>query len=312
MKSKQERNAYFKYIFALLLFGSNGIVASYISLTSYEIVLFRTLIGSLFLIGIFLFMRNRFTFWNKKKDLFFLVISGVAMGAGWMFLYEAYMQIGVSIASLAYYCGPVIVMVLSPFLFKEKLTRPKVIGFLVVLAGIFLINGGALGENKNTWGMICGMMSAVTYALMVIFNKKAKGITGLENSTLQLFISFLTLAVFVSIKQGLVINVESEDLLPILILGLINTGVGCYLYFSSIGHLPVQTVSIFGYLEPLSAVVLSVFILGESMLPSQIIGALFILGGAIFGEILGNKFEKYFRFTLQKKAEVLELQTDQQ
>ena len=51
------------------------------------------------------------------------------MGASWMFLYEAYQQIGVSLASLLYYCGPVIVMVLSPLIFKEKLTAPKAVGF---------------------------------------------------------------------------------------------------------------------------------------------------------------------------------------
>ena len=47
------KHSYFKYIFGLLLFGSNGIVASFIVLSSYEIVLLRTLTGSLLLIIIF-------------------------------------------------------------------------------------------------------------------------------------------------------------------------------------------------------------------------------------------------------------------
>jgi drug/metabolite transporter (DMT)-like permease len=53
------------------------------------------------------------------------------------------------------------------------------------------------------------------------------------------------------------------------------------LYFSSIGHLPVQTVSILGYLEPLSALVFSVVLLRESFNAIQIIGAILILGGAV-------------------------------
>ena len=48
------KRSYFKYIFGLLLFGSNGIVAGFIELNSYEIVLLRTLLGSLLLLGIFL------------------------------------------------------------------------------------------------------------------------------------------------------------------------------------------------------------------------------------------------------------------
>lgn len=278
------KRPYLKYISALLLFGSNGIVASLIALSSYEIVLLRTLIGSFLLIFIFLFSKQKISFHKYKRQFAFLIVSGIAMGASWMFLYEAYQLIGVSLASLAYYCGPVIVMVLSPLLFHEKLTWPKIAGFMVVLCGVILVNGGAIQEGKNILGLFYGGMSAVMFAVLVIFNKLAKPITGLENSVIQLFISFLTAAVYVGFRQGFAIPIPGGDWIPILILGVLNTGIGCYLYFSSIGHLPVQTVAISGYLEPLSAVVFSVVFLHETMLPGQILGAIFILGGAILGE----------------------------
>ena len=126
---------------------------------------------------------------------------------------------------------------------------------------------------------------AVYYSLMVTFNKKAKDIMGLENSMLQLFVAFLTVAIFVGIKQGYRMQIDTQSIIPILVLGLLNTGIGCYFYFSSIGKLPVQTVAICGYLEPLSAVLFSVIFLKETMLPIQIIGAVLIIGGAILGEI---------------------------
>lgn len=286
------KKAYIKYFAALLLFGSNGIVASFINMSSYEIVLLRTLIGSLLLIAIFFISKGKLTFYKHKKQSLFLCASGIAMGTSWMFLYEAYTQIGVSIASLCYYCGPVIVMVLSPLIFREKLTAVKIISFVVVLIGIFLVNGNVLNEGANAWGVFCGLMSAVMYSAMVICNKKAKEITGLENSMLQLFISFLTVAVFVIIKQGFAIQISQADVIPILILGLVNTGIGCYFYFSSIGNLSVQTVAICGYIEPLSAVVFSVAFLGEKLLFLQIIGAVLIIGGAITGECLTKSFHK--------------------
>ena len=80
------KRAYFKYIFSLLLFGSNGIVASYIALSSYEIVFFRTLIGSLLLISVFIFSRREVSFKKYKKQTFFVVLSGIAMGLSWMFV----------------------------------------------------------------------------------------------------------------------------------------------------------------------------------------------------------------------------------
>jgi len=278
------KTSYLKYIFALLLFGPNGIVASLIHLSSYEIVLLRTLIGSLLLIAIFFIAREKLTFYKYKTQSIFLAVSGIAMGTSWIFLYEAYDEIGVSLASLAYYCGPVIVMILSPFLFGENLTKIKVCSFLVVLVGIFLVNGTAFENGVSVWGLACGLLSAICYSLMVMFNKKANDITGLENSMLQLFVAFLTVAIFVGIKQGYRMEIDTQSIIPILVLGLLNTGIGCYFYFSSIGKLPVQTVAICGYLEPLSAVLFSVIFLKETMLPIQIIGAVLIIGGAMLGE----------------------------
>lgn len=278
------KQAYIKYLLALLLFGSNGVVASYISLTSYEIVFLRSLIGSILLISLFKLADNKIDLTKNKRHLLYLIISGVAMGVSWIFLYEAYQQIGVSIASLAYYCGPVIVMLLSPLLFKERFTLPKVGGFVAVLCGILLINTQAIHDGKTPWGLFCGVMSAIMYAFMVIFNKKAHSITGIKNAMLQLIISFLTVAVFLGFRQGFIIHVSRSDWIPILILGLLNTGIGCYLYFSSIASLPVQSVAVCGYLEPLSAIAFSALLLKEILLPIQMLGAVLVIGGSIFAE----------------------------
>lgn len=278
-----------KYIVSLLLSGFNGIVASHISLSSYEIVFTRTLIGSLFLALIFIPTRQNVRFWKNKSDSLNLIISGVAMGANWMFLYEAYTLVGVSIAILACYCGPVIVMILSPILFKEKMTAVKILGFLAVSLGMICVNGQALSQSKASWGLIFGILSAITYAVMVIFNKKAASITDIEKTMWQLITGFITVAVFLGMKQGFSIHIDTGSWIPILILGVVSTGIGSYFYFSSIGDLPVQTVAILGYLEPLSALFLSAAFLGESLNSMQIIGAGLILGGAAFGELFRYK-----------------------
>lgn len=283
-----DKKAFLKYLCALLLFGLNGIVASHIEMSSYEIVFLRTLIGSILLIVLFLLGKGRFHIRENKRDTVFIVLSGIAMGTSWMFLYEAYQQIGVSLASLLYYCGPVIVMILSPLIFREKLTWPKIIGFLIVLTGIVLVNGNLAGSG-NTWGLFCGVMSAVMYFFMVTLNKQSKQITGMENSVIQLTVSFLTVALFVGFKQAFVIHIPVGAWPWILVLGIVNTGIGCYLYFSPLSKLPVQTVAICGYLEPLSAVVFAALLLGESMSAPQIIGAVCIIGGAMIGEIVKTK-----------------------
>ena len=281
--------AYLKYFAALLLFGTNGRVASHIALASCGIVLLRTLIGSAFLAAVFALTRQKITFTRSMPDIFFLIISGAAMGASWMFLYEAYRRTGVGASSLAYYCGPVIVMALSPLIFGEKLTLNKVCGAIAVLCGVFLVDANAAAHSVNFFGLFCGAMSAVMYAAMVIFNKKAERITGLENAALQLFVSFITVAVFTGLTMGFSFHIDSSDWLPILILGFLNTGVGCYFYFSSIGSLPVQAVAVCGCIEPLSAVVFSAIFLKETMSSVQMLGAVLIITGAVFAELKKQK-----------------------
>jgi drug/metabolite transporter (DMT)-like permease len=303
MTEVMKNKAAFKYIVALLLFGSNGIVASTIPLSSYEIVFSRTLIGSLFLVLIFIPSKQKAQFWRNKRHFLYLVISGAAMGVSWVFLFEAYAQIGVSMATLAYYCGPVIVMILSPIVFKEKITVAKLLGFLAVVLGMFAVNGEALSQGRVSWGLVFGILSAFTYAFMVIFNKKATSITGLENPMWQLIISFITVAGFLGLKQGFSIHIAPGSLIPILLLGIVNTGIGCYFYFSSIGDLPVQTVSILGYLEPLSALFFSAVFLGEALNFWQWVGATLILGGAAFGEL----FPQNQTLSLPVRAELKQL-----
>ncbi len=280
------KQAYLKYITSLLLFGSNGIVASHIKLTSYEIVLLRSGLGGILLAILFFLSQKRVTALQYKKDLLYIALSGIAMAADWLLLFEAYAQIGVSLGMLINYCGPAIVVALSAVVFRERITWPKLVALMSALLGVFLISGQSVLEGISIWGLLCAGLSAVSYAAMVIFNKMSKQVTGMENATLQLLFALATVAVFVSCKQGFHIEIASSDLPWILMLGLLNTGIGCYCYFSSIGDLPVQSVAICGYLEPLSAVLLSAVFLGESMRPLQILGAGFIIGGALCGEII--------------------------
>jgi Predicted permeases len=287
------KQAYFKYLFVLFLFGSNGIIASYIPLNSYEIVFTRTLIGSVFIIAVILFSKRKLQLWKNRKHFGLLILSGFAMGASWMFLYEAYSQIGVGIATLAYYFGPVLVLVFSSLVYRERISFRKMLGCYAALLGMVFVNGTALLQSGLSQGLLFGILSAFMYALMVILNKKAASITGLENAMWQLCASFFIVALFTLAKQRGTISLTSQNILPILFLGVVNTGIGCYLYFSSIQQLNAQTVAILGYLEPLSALALSALILHEQLTHIQILGAVLILGGAVFGEVFQRrKFPK--------------------
>lgn len=295
-----------KYLASLLMFGSNGIVASAIALPSSEVVLTRTLLGALLLVAALTVSNrrsgDRHASLDHPRQAASLAVSGAALGISWIFLFAAYRLIGVGVATLAYYIGPVIVMALSPVLFREHLTPVKLMGFAAVVAGAFLVVAQGGAGSINPAGLALGGMAAIMYAAMVVFSKRASDVGGVEAATIQIVASFAAVAVY-SVATGQLPAASalvSADLPAVLTLGLVNTGLGCYLYFSAMGDLPVQRVAVFGYLEPLSAVVLSALVLGEAMGPVRILGAALIIGGAASCELFGNK-----TFHLGRRARAL-------
>ncbi len=274
-------NGLFTYLAALLLFGSNGIIAAAIALPSSDIVLLRTFLGALSLVTILaITQRHKLQAPSRPREAAALLLSGAALGASWIFLFRAYQTIGVGVSSLLYYCGPIIVMALSPLIFGEKLTGGKITGFIAVACGAFLIAAQGLGGNMPIAGIVCGIASAFCYALMVIASKGAPHIEGLENSTLQVSAAFVTALVLTLITQGA----------PSFLSAGVAAGIDWRaVVMLGVAKLPVQTVAVVGYLEPLSAVVFSAVLLCEAITPVRLMGAALIIGGAIFCELAGKR-----------------------
>jgi len=279
------KKSYLKYILSLLIFGSNGIVASYIALSSSEIVLSRTIIGSLFLGLIFIIGRRDLHIEQIKKQWFYLLGAGVSMGASWICLFQGYQLASVSTATLAYYCGPVLVIAAAPFLFQESMTASKIIGIVMVIFGMVFVNGSDFLAAGWSLGLLCGLLSALFYAGMIIFIKKVTKLSGLESTFIQLIIAGLVIALYMLCVQHGAMDISGKEIIPILFLGIVNTGVACYLYFSSMQALPAQSVAICSYVDPLSALLFSAVILNEHLSLLQVVGASLVLGGAAFSEL---------------------------
>ena len=80
----------------------------------------------------------------------------------------------------------------------------------------------------------------------------------------------------------------ASDVIPLLMFGLVNGGICCYWYFNSISKLPAQSVAVCDYLEPLSALVLSSLVLGETLGGLQVLGAVLVFAGAVGSEVLAH------------------------
>lgn len=284
-------NPKLKIIVPMTVFGTIGIFVKNIPLSSSEIALFRAVIASISIISYQLISGKRIRLSEIKKDIPMLFLSGVAMGFNWIFLFEAYNYTTVSIATLSYYFAPVIVMIACPILFKEKLTTKQILCFVTSTVGLVLIIGigGTNTSINNFKGISFGLGAAVFYATVIILNKFIRNVTGIDRTLLQFFAAIIVLIPYVSATSGINLSTTgSFGIINLLIVGIIHTGITYCLYFSSLKDLKGQEVAILSYIDPLTAIIISVMILRETITFMQIVGGLMILGCALFNELGGS------------------------
>ena len=275
----------------MVIFGTNGLIVANISLGSAEIVLMRTFLGSLFLLAIVLVKRS-FSFADLKADLVPATMGGAALGLNWVLLFSAYRSAGVGLSTLTYYCGPIIVLALSPVLFKEKLTWNKLLAIAAVAVGMFCITGDIEPGSDVQTGILFGGGAALLYASLIVANKRVKRLSGLNCAMYELIVAFFVVLIYLLASNvKLPVIPAAEDIVWVLAIGLVNTGLAYYLYFSSLQKLPGQTVALVCYIDPLTALLVSGAFLGEKLFAVQIAGAVLILGGACLGELKFKKTE---------------------
>ena len=273
---------------SMTIFGTIALFVRNISVTSAEIALYRAALATVLLGGFFLVTGSKIDLRAIRKELPLLLFSGMAMGINWILLFEAYRYTTVSVATLSYYFAPVIVTLVCPILFKEKMGAKQWICFVMSTVGIVLITGiGDLsGSNRHFTGILFGLGAAVLYATVVLLNKFIKGVSGAHRTFLQFAAALLTLLPYVLLTSGFTLgNLDASGWISLLVVGIVHSGIAYCLYFSALKDIPGQEAAILSYIDPLVAVAVSVFVLGEQLTALQLIGGILILGFTLYNEI---------------------------
>lgn len=282
------KRARLSLILSMAAFGTLAPFVRNIAVTSGELALYRAILAAI-LIGTFLILtKQTIPFRSLGKELYLLLFSGFAMGFNWILLFEAYKYTTVAISTLSYYFAPVIVTVVCPFLFKEKMTRKQILCFVMSTLGLALVVGITdLGSGGNdAVGVAFGLGAAVLYATVILLNKFIKGVTGIHRTFLQFLAAIAVLTPYVLLTGGMHLgNLNGTGWVCLLVVGLVHTGITYCMYFSSLKELPGQEAAILSYVDPLVAVVIGVLLLKEPLNWQQLLGGTLILGFTLWNEL---------------------------
>lgn len=282
--------AKFQFILSMIIVGSVGLFVRLLPFPSSQIAMARGAIGCLFVLGFSLIFKKHLSIKRIKADLVILLCSGTALGINWILLFQSYHYTTISNATICYYIAPVIVVLMSPMLLKEKLSITKVCCVLVAITGIALIAGiGGQGPN-DFLGVLYGLGAAVFYATMMLMNKFLNEVTGIERTIIQLGAATVSLLPYVALTTTINTSIiTGQSILLLVAVGIVHTGCVYLLYFSSMKNLKGQTIALLSYIDPVVAILLSSLLLHEPMSVWQIIGGILILGSAIISETYANK-----------------------
>ena len=274
-----------QFILAVILYGTIGMFLRFADLPSEAVAFYRGVIGVAFIVR-----RETPDAKAIKKNAVVLVISGIALGFNWIFLFASYVNTTVAIASLCNYMAPIFVIILTPLVLKEKLDLRKIPCIAAALVGIILVSGIIGGSIGNPVGIVFGLAGACCFTGIVFCNRRMNGVSAMDRATLQLAISALTVLPYMLIKNGGSIPVpDLKSGLIVLMLGVLQTGVAYCLYFNGMAKLPVQSVAILGYLEPVVSVLCSVIFLREPLAWTGWLGAALIISAAAISELIPER-----------------------
>lgn len=277
-----------QYLISLWFFGTTGLILRWTILPSEVMVFLRGLLGALLILGFSLLKGRRPSLKAIRSNLGWLIFGGISLGLNWVFLFAAYRFTTVALASLCNYTAPIIVIFLSPILFREKLSGKKLLCVLACLTGFLLVSGVfSSGDAFNMGGILLGMGAALGFVGILIGNKKLRDISPYDRVVVQLLISAAVALPYVIVNDwGKAIPCDGISIFWMLVLAVFYTGVAYSFYFGAMGELPVQSVALLGYLEPVISVLCSALILSEPMSAASVIGAILVIGAAAASELV--------------------------
>lgn len=271
-------------ISAMVIFGTIGILVKYINMPSGVIASFRGIVGAIIIFVFMLLRGKRINFTSVKSKLPVLLASGVAIGFNWILLFEAYKYTGIPTATVCYYVAPIIVVVASPFIFKDKLKAKQVVCVLMALIGVAAVSGVFQSESSTKLvGVLCGLGAALLYASVMIMNKFMGEVESYERTVIQLLTAGLVVLPYAFLTMG-EININKTSVILLIIVGVVHTGFAYLLYFGAMKNLKSKTVAILSYIDPASAIILSSVVFTALPTIYELVGVVLIMTGAIWSE----------------------------
>lgn len=274
------------------LWGSMGLFVrklNAVGLYALDIVQLRIAI-SLVLVGLYLLIFARDKLRVRLRDLWFFAGTGIVSLLLFSWCYFSGMQeASLSVMAVLLYTSPAFIMLLSVLLFRETLTRQKLLALVLTFTGCCLVSGLGSGSAVSMKGLLLGLGSGFFYALYSIFSRYAieRGY-GSWTITFYTFL-FCLLASAPLAHWGLIASALSSGVsVPVyaLLMGLLTGFLAYIFYTKGLEGMESSRAGILASVEPVVGTIIGTLVFHEPLPVQSVLGIALVLGGIV---VLGGK-----------------------
>ena len=265
-------------ITACMLWGTYGLFVKKLGYSPEVIVFFRFLFGAIF-VALLVCFTGGFARLKPSAHTRTLIMAGVINAASWLMFTYSINYTSVANGVILTYTAPCFVVLLAPFVLKERLEKKSIGALLLSFTGIILIvaYGGQAPKAGSLAGNVLGVASGLLYAFYILALKRVPPeFMGIISN---FYISSVIAIVCFPLAGLSMPSFTLSGILLLVVLGALVQGVGTTLYMIGLSRVKTQHASILLYFEVVFATVFAFFLLHEQMTPAFLTGIVMVVAG---------------------------------
>ena len=273
-------------IMAGICWGTLGIFSTQLGklgLDSFAITTLRIVTAGAMVLVLLPSLYRTFLSMRTKEWLSLMTQSLIGVLGMTLCYFYAVSQVGVSMAVALLYTAPVFSLVLAKLILGEQISVKSALLAIIAVIGVACLMAG--DKFSLNMGVVVGLLSGLCYSLYGILGKKAMSF---NHSTQMVFFSSVAFsAIALLFLPQTFATYQALSSLPIQAwvyvvgLSLVGTIAPFFLYMTALNKLPATTASVFTIIEPLTAIILAIVLLGQPLLPLQMVGVALIIGATL-------------------------------
>ena len=267
---------------AVMMFGVAGVIGQYVEVPSVMVALGRVICSSLILL-VFALVKKESLKLESKKDYALIIFAGAVLALHWTSFFQSIQVSSVAIGTITFSTFPLFLTFLEPLIYREKLSVRSIVSAIVLLIGVVITIPEFSMENQVTIGIVWGMLSSLTYAIITLanryFSSKYQGriVSLYEQGTAAIVL--LPSLFFVKATW------RTQDIIGVALIGCICTAFAYSLYISAQKKVKAQTAGLISGMETVYGILYAFVLLSEIPTVREIIGGVVILSVGLYSSL---------------------------